>query len=114
MLHILLQILLELTNFHLDEGGLLWQRPWQHPGVAEARPQQHGHDEEEEEGSEDRNGRGQMDGQVGTSETQGEKKGLNDLMICCFFCGNCRRRVCVFSRFRNNKEKSKVKILLRV
>lgn len=71
MLPILLRILLELTDFHLDEGGLLRQRPWQHPGVAEARPQQHGHDEEEEEGRKDRNGRGQVDSQVRASETQG-------------------------------------------
>lgn len=91
-LQIVLKILLELTDLHLDEGGLLWQRPRQHPGVAEARPQQHGHDEEEEEGSKDGNGRGQMDSQVRASETQGrkelkaqERRWNTYLMICCFF-----------------------------
>lgn len=63
-------LLPERTDFHLNKGGLLWQSPRQHPGVAEARPQQHGHDEEEEKGSKNRNGSRQMDSQVRASETR--------------------------------------------
>lgn len=33
------ELLAELTDFHLNKGGLLWQSPRQHPGIAEARPQ---------------------------------------------------------------------------
>lgn len=56
----------QLTNFHLDERGLLREGPWQHPGVTEAGPQQHGDDEEEEQDGEKWDGRRQMDSQVGT------------------------------------------------
>ena len=55
------------TYFHLDERGFLLEGPGQNPRVTEAGPQQHGHDEEEEHDSEDRDGGRQMQSQVWTS-----------------------------------------------
>lgn len=62
------ELLPELTDFHLNKGGLLWQSPRQHPRITEARPQKHGHDEEKKKSSKNRNGRRQMDSQVRASE----------------------------------------------
>ena len=56
----------ELTYLHLDEGGLLRQGSRQDARVAEAGPQEHGHDKQEEQGSKHRDGRRQVDGQVRT------------------------------------------------
>lgn len=34
-----------LTNLHLDKGCLVRQGSWDHPRIAEARPQERGHGE---------------------------------------------------------------------
>lgn len=53
-----------LTDLHLDEGCLVGQGSGDHARVAEARPQERGHGEEEEDCCEHGDGRGQLDGQV--------------------------------------------------
>jgi len=68
---------LGLTDLHLDEAGLLGERPRQDPGVAEARAEQHGHDEEEEHRREHGHGGRQVDRQVrasGRDDTSEAKK----------------------------------------
>lgn len=63
-----------LTNFHLDEGGLIWQGPRKHARVTEAGPQQHGYDEEEEHGSKHWDGRREVHSQKGASAKEPQKK----------------------------------------
>lgn len=65
-----------LTNFHLNEGGLIRQGPRKHTGVTEAGPQQHGYDEEEEHGSKHWDGRREVHGQKGASEKEQQKTGV--------------------------------------
>lgn len=67
-----------LTDLHLDEGGLLWQGSRQDPWVAEAGPQQHGYDKEEEDDGKDRDGRGQVNCQVRTPAGATHKKRNKD------------------------------------
>lgn len=55
-----------LTNLHLDEGCLVRQGSWDHPRITEARPQERGHGEQEENCCKHGDGWGQLDCQVPT------------------------------------------------
>lgn len=67
-----------LTNLFLQGGCLTDSGPGQDPGVGETRPQQTAHDEEEEDGSDDGDGEGQLAGQEGTAR---KKEGQRDEQI---------------------------------
>lgn len=57
-----------VTNLPLQVGGLVRRGPRQDARVAEARPEQHPHDKDEEHGADHRDGRGQVGRQEGTTE----------------------------------------------
>lgn len=57
-----------VTNLPLQVSGLVRRGPWQDAGVAEARPEQHPHDEDEEHGADHRDGQSQVGRQEGTAE----------------------------------------------
>ena len=59
--------LLGLTDLHLDEAGLFWERAGQNPRVTEAGSEQHRHDEEKEDRRKHGDGRRQVDSQVRAS-----------------------------------------------
>lgn len=63
---------------HLNKSSFVWESPGQHPWVTEAGPQQHGYDEEEDDDCEYGDGRGQVDSQVRTFESEEERAGPND------------------------------------
>lgn len=65
-----------LTNFHLDEGGLIRKGPRKHTRVTEAGPQQHGYDEEEEHGSKHWDGRREVHSQEGASAREQQQAGV--------------------------------------
>lgn len=63
-----------VTDLPLQVGGLVRCGPGQHPGVAEARPEQHPHDEDEQHPADGWDGRGQVGRQEGTAASQQEHK----------------------------------------
>lgn len=57
-----------VTDLPLQVGGFVRRGSWQDAGVAEARPEQHPHHEDEEDGADRWDGRGQVGRQEGTAE----------------------------------------------
>lgn len=72
-----------LTDLFLQGGCFTDSSPGQDPRVGEACLQQAAHDEEEEDGSDDGDGKGQLAGQVGTARTRDEERSADNPRAPC-------------------------------
>ena len=67
-----------VTDLSLQVSCLVRRGPGQDPGVGEACPEQHAHDEDEEDAADRRDGRSQVGRQEGTAEDDEDKSGQSE------------------------------------